>query len=59
MCEMGYTLILMAIFEFLGRVSDFRYLKPTILAFFDSSRLAKMVILGYFAIRAKVVVSRD
>ena len=48
MCEIGYTLILMALFDFLGRVSDFRFSKPTILAFFDSSRLAQNGHVGIF-----------
>ena len=41
MCEMGYTLILMALLDILGRVSDFRYLQPTILAFLGTPRLAQ------------------
>ena len=49
----------MAVFEFLGRVSDLRYLKLTILAFCDKPDLLKIVLLGYFAIGAKVVGSRD
>ena len=49
----------MAVFEFLGRVSDLRFLKPTILVFLIVPDLLKMVLLGYFAIGAKVVGSGD
>ena len=51
--------ILMALFESLDQVIDPRYLKQTILSFFGSPRLDKMVTLGCFANRVKVVSSRD
>ena len=56
---MGYNFILLAFFDFLGHVSEFRYLQPNILAFSIVLDLPLMVILGYFAIGAKVVGSRD
>ena len=42
-----------------GNVCNPRYLKLTILAFSVVSDWPKMVSLGYFAIRAKVVGCKD
>ena len=53
------TTMLILLFGFLGPVCDLRYFKSTILAFFCCPRLALNVQFGYFAIRAKVVVSTD
>ena len=53
------AMVLIVLFGFLGPVCDLRYFKPTILAIFCSPRLALNLQFGYFAIRAKVVVSTD
>ena len=53
------TSVVMVLFEFLSHVSDSRYLKPTILAFLVVLDKPKIVTLGCFATRAKVVGSRD
>ena len=53
------TSAFMFLFKSLDHLSDPRYLKPNILAFFDSPRLAQKDTFEYFVIRVKVVGFRD
>ena len=54
------TSVLIDLFESMGHLCDPQYLKPILLAFFGSPRLAQNGnFWGYFSIRAKVVGYRD